>query len=82
MSYQTPEPWILTTFNYLDCKFDMHMALHKHGYHMIIHGWGVEPHQPVERNKFLNRCDEAFRYSSTYISIDILLHLEGLRTPR
>ena len=60
----------------------MQLALHKHGYHRIIHGWEVKPHQPVERNKFLNRCDEAFGYLCTYISRDLLFHLEGLRTPR
>ena len=60
----------------------MQLALRKHGYHMIIHGWEAEPHQPVERNKFLNRCDEAFGYLCTYISRDLLFHLEGLRTLR
>ena len=60
----------------------MQLALHKHGYHRIMHGWEAEPHQLVEKNKFLNRCDEAFRYLCTYISRDLLFHLEGLRTPR
>ena len=59
----------------------MWVALHKHGYHRIIHGWEPEPHQPVEHNKFLNHCDEAFEYLCTYISRDLLFHLEGLRTP-
>ena len=81
MSSQTLEPRILTTSNYLDWRIDMQLSLHKHGYHRIIHGWEVEPHQPVEWNKFLNRCDEAFGYLCTYISRDILFHLEGLRTP-
>ena len=58
------------------------MALCNHSYHRIIHGWEAEPHQPVEWNKFLNRYDEAFGYLCTYISRDILFHLEGLRTPR
>ena len=82
MSSQTPEPQILTTSNYLDWRIDMQLALNKHGYHRIIHGWEAEPHQPVEQNKFLNHCDEAFRYLCTYISRDLLFHLEGLRTPR
>ena len=60
----------------------MHLALRKHDYHRIIHGWEDAPHHPVERNKFLNRCDEAFRYLCTYISRDLLFHLEGLRNPR
>ena len=60
----------------------MQLALHKHGYHRIIHGWEDEPHQSVEQNKFLKRCDESFRYLCTYISRDLFFHLEGLRTPR
>ena len=81
MSSQNPEPRILSTSNYLDCMIDMQLSLHKHGYHRIIHGWYLEPHQPVGRNKFLNHCDEAFGYLCTYISRDLLFHLEGLRTP-
>ena len=82
MSSQTPEPRILTTSNYRDWRIDMQLALHKHGYHGIIHGWEPEPHQLVEQKKFMNHCDEAFGYLCTYISRDILFHLEGLRTPK
>ena len=30
----------------------------------------------------MNYCDEAFGYLCTYISRDLLFHLEGLRNPR
>ena len=60
----------------------MQLALRKHGYHKIIHGWELEPHQPVERNKFLNHYNVAFMYLCTNISRDILFHLEGLETPK
>ena len=60
----------------------MQQALHKHGYLRIILGMEAEPHRLVEKNKFMNRCDEAFGYLCTHISIDLLFHLEGLRTPR
>ena len=60
----------------------MQLALHNHGYHRIIHRWEVEPHHPVKRNKFLNCFDEAFRYLCTYISRDLLFHLEGFRSPK
>ena len=36
----------------------------------------------VEWNKFLNCCDEAFKYLCTYISRDLLFHIEGLTTPK
>ena len=81
MSSQNLEPRILTTSNYLDWRIDMQRVFPKHGYHRIIHGWEVEPHQLVEQNKFLNHCDEAFGYLCTYISRDLLFHIEGLRTP-
>ena len=42
----------------------------------------AEPHHPIERSKFLNRLDEEFGYLCTYISIDLLFHLEGSKTPR
>ena len=82
MSSQTLEPRILTTSNYLDWRIDMQLALRKHGYHWIVLGREVEPHQLVERNKFMNRLDEAFGYLCTYISRDLFFHLEGSRTPR
>ena len=59
----------------------MQLALRKHGYLRIILGREGEPHHPVEKNKFLNRCDEAFDYLCTHISRDLLFHLEGLETP-
>ena len=48
---------------------------------MMIMGMEVEPHHPAEKNKSLNRLDEAFGFLCTHISIDLLFHLEGLRTP-
>ena len=82
MDSQSPTPWILTPFNYVDWKEDMQLPLHKHGYFRIILGREVEPHHPVERNKFMNYLDEAFGYLYTHISRDLLFHHEGLRTPR
>ena len=60
----------------------MWLALCKLAYYRIILGRKVEPHQLVEKNKFMNRLDEDFDYICTHISRDILFHLEGLRTPR
>ena len=73
---------ILTPLNYLDWRVDMKVSLCNKGYFKIILGREVEPHHPVERNKFLNRLDEAFGYLCTHISRDLLFHLEGLRIPR
>ena len=59
----------------------MQVSLHNNGYFRIIVGREVEPHHPAEKNKFMNYLDEAFSYPCTHISIDLLFHLEGLRTP-
>ena len=60
----------------------MQLVLRKHGYPRIILGREVEPHHPVEKNKFQNLLDEDFGYVCTHIYRDILFHLEGLRTLR
>ena len=53
------------------CKLDL--------YRMNM-GREIEPQQYVEKNKFLNRLDEAFDFMCIHISQDLLFHLEGLRT--
>ena len=45
-------------------------------------GRETEPDHPTEKNKFLNRLDEAFGFLCTHISWDLLFHLEGLKTPK
>ena len=82
MSSKSPTPQMLTNSSYLDWRVDMQLSLRQHGYLRIIQVREVEPHQPFEKNKFLNHCSEAFRYLSTHISRDLLFHLKGLRTPR
>ena len=80
MDSQSPTPRILTNSNYLYWMVDMQLTLRNIGYYKIILGREVDPHQPVEKNKFMNHLDEAFGYLCTHISKDILFHLEGLRT--
>ena len=60
----------------------MQLALRKLSYYRIIIGREVEPHQPVEKNKFLNLLTETFDYLCTHISRDIIFHLEGFRKTR
>ena len=82
MDSQPSTPRILTPFNYVDWREDMQFSLCNKGYFRIILGREVEPHHPIEKNKFLNCLNEAFVYLCTHISKDLLFHLEGLRTPR
>ena len=58
----------------------MQVLLHNHGLCRMTMGRETEPQQYVQKNKFLNRIDEAFIFMCTHISRDIFFHLEGLRT--
>ena len=58
----------------------MHVSLHKIGLYRMTMGKETKPQQYVEKNKILNRLDEAFKFMSTHISQDLLFHLKGLRT--
>ena len=60
----------------------MQVSLCNKGFFRIILGRQAEPHHPAEKNKFLNRLDEAFGYLCTQIFRDLLFHLEDLRTPK
>ena len=60
----------------------MHVSLHKLGLFRMHMGRETEPHHPTEKNKFLNRLDEAFGFHFTHISRDLLFHLEGLKNPK
>ena len=60
----------------------MKVSLCKLGMFRMIMGRETEPHHPTEKNKFLNRLNEAFGFLCTHISQDLLFHLEGLKTPK
>ena len=60
----------------------MQVSLRKFSLYRMTMGRETEPQQYVEKNKFLNQLDEAFGFMCTHISLDILFHLEGLRTQK
>ena len=57
----------------------MQVSLCKLGLFRMTMGRETEPHHPTEKNKFLDRLDEAFGFLCTHISWDLLFHLEGLK---
>ena len=75
-------PIILTPFNYLDWTADMQIILHNKGLYKVTMGREVEPQQPFEKSKYLNKLDEAFGFMCIHISTELLFHLDGLRTPK
>ena len=60
----------------------MRVSLHKLGLYRMTMGIEIEPQQYVEKNKFLNRLDEAFDLMCTHIYLDLLFQIEGPRTPK
>ena len=60
----------------------MQVFLRKLGLYRMTMGRETEPHHLVEKNKFLNRLDEAFGFLCAHISRDLLFRLEGLKTPK
>ena len=81
MDSQALLPRILTPFNYVDWREDMQVSVCKLGLYSITMGREIEPHHPVEKNKFLNWLDEAFGFLCAHISRYLIFHLEGLKTP-
>ena len=75
-------PRILTPFNYIGWREGIQIALRNKILFRMTMGREVEPQQYVEKNKFLNRLDEAFSFMCTHISWDIFFHIEGLRTSK
>ena len=45
-------------------------------------GRKVEPHQYIEKSKYLNKMDESFGFMCIHISRELLFHIEGLNTPK
>ena len=60
----------------------MQFALHKLDLYRMNMCIEIEPHHPIEKNKFLNWFDESFGFLCAHISRDLLFHLEGLKTPK
>ena len=53
-------PRIRTLFNYLDWREDMQISLHNKGLYRMTVGRAIEPHQHIEKSKYLDMLDEAF----------------------
>ena len=47
----------------------------------VTMGTEVEPNSAVEKSKYFNRLDEAFRLLCLIISREILFHVDSLTTP-
>ena len=60
----------------------MHIVLCNKVLYMVTMGKDVEPQQPLEKLKYLNKLDEAFGFMCIHISRELLFHLDRLKTPK
>ena len=77
-----PPMEVLTPFNYHQWKEDMEMQLRSKRLFRLTMEVEKEPIHYVDKEKYWNRLDEAYRCLCLSISRDILFHINGLKTPK
>ena len=60
----------------------MQIFLHIKGLYRVTMGREVEPQQPLENSRHMNKLDGEFGFMCIHISRELLFHLDGLRTPK
>ena len=73
---------ILTPFNFHSCKGDMEIQLRSRGIYRVTMDTEEEPGSAIDKSRFLNKKNEAFRFLCLSVSQDLLFHLSGLKTPK
>ena len=73
---------LLTLFNFHSWQGDMEIQLHARGLYRVIMDTKEEPTSVIDKARFLNKKDEAFRFLCLSVSRDLLFHLSGLKNPK
>ena len=73
---------LLTPFNFHSWKGDMEIQLHARGLYRVTMDTEEEPTSVTDKAILLNKKDEAFGFLFLSISMDLLFHLLGLKTPK
>ena len=73
---------LLTPFNFHSWKGDVEIQLRARGLYRVTMDTEEEPASVIDKARFLNKKDEAFRFFCLSISRDLLFHLLGLKTPK
>ena len=73
---------LLTPFNFHSRKGDMEIQLCPRGLYRVTMDTKEEPASVTDKARFLNKKDEAFGFLCLSISLDLLFHLSGLKTPK
>jgi hypothetical protein len=73
--------FILTPYNYFAWKEKIIIHLRTKGLYRLTLNTDIEPTSAIEKSKYLNRMDEAFRTICSLISLDLLFHISSYKTP-
>ena len=73
---------ILTPFNFHSWRGYMEIQLCAIGFYRVTMDIEEEPGSIIDKSRFLNKKDEAFRFLCLSISWDLLFHHSGLKTPK
>ena len=73
---------LFTLFNFHSWKGDMEIQLRARGLYRITMDTEEEPYFVTEKDRFLNKKDESFRFLCLSIPQDLLFHLLGLKNPK
>ena len=60
----------------------MQIVLCNKGLYRVTMGREVEPHEPLENLKYLNKLNEEFGFMCIHISRELLFHINGLENPK
>ena len=71
---------IITSFKCHECKAKISIFLRSRGLCRVTLALENEPNVVIEKAKWHNRLDEAYRFLCLYISHDLLFYLYGLTT--
>jgi hypothetical protein len=76
-----PKKIILTPYNYFAWKERIIIHLQTKGLYNLTLNTDTTPTSAIEKSKYLNRMDEAFRTICSLISPDLLFHISSCETP-
>jgi hypothetical protein len=76
-----PKEFILTPYNFFAWKENMIMHLRSRGFHRLTMSTETKPTSAIEKSKYLNQMDEAFKTICSLISPDLLFRISSCKTP-
>jgi hypothetical protein len=78
---ESPPSAILTPYNYFEWKQKMEIFLRGRGLYRLTMAMETKPTSSIEKSKYLNRMDEAYRALCMHMSPELLFHVSTCKTP-